>query len=318
MKYRVVLIVTIVLLAASLFMAGMLFSLYQQKQAELEELKDSLDLERERNDDLAAEVEQLKAALAELRQEYMELIRKLDSKREQGEKEESGDPAGSGPGSDYPGGSGPTAYLTIDDGPSQNTIPILDILKQYGVPATFFATGNNVTGSNDIYNRIVAEGHVLGNHTYTHHFETIYQSADRFMEDLVLMEEFLYRETGVRTNLMRFPGGSSSQMAQEVSGYNIIVKDLIKMVTARGYDYFDWNVSTGDADTSLTPEELVENVRNSRNLGYNLVILMHDGRNNRATVEALPKIIELLDGMGYNFDSLKPGVLEVKHRKISE
>ena len=212
-------------------------------------------------------------------------------------------------------GEGPYAYLTFDDGPSGNTIRVLDILKSNNIRGTFFVTGNNTTGSNDVYRRIVREGHALGNHTYTHNFEKIYESPESFMEDFMKLENFLKELTGVRTDIMRFPGGSASQMAQDVSGYNIIVEDLISRVTGKGYDYFDWNVSSGDGTANLPKDEIVDNVSEAADrVNGDIVVLFHDIDSKDSTVAALPEVIRELEKRGYTFLPLKHGAINIKHR----
>ncbi len=303
--------VFLITLVVALFAAAVILSfLYFEQQFELARTKDALDEAEQRYSALEADLDRLNEELQELQANY-ELLLEEARRNEPGNSQPGRNPGGS-----FPGGSGPTAYLTIDDGPSRNTLEVLKILKAYRVPATFFVTGNNVSGESGIYRRILAEGHALGNHTDSHNFEQIYASVDAFMEDFRRFEDFLYRETGVRTEMMRFPGGSSSQMAQDVSGYNIIVDDLIAAVTGAGYDYFDWNVYSGDGNTSLPAETLIANVKQSteRQGGGDIVVLIHDGRNNQATVEALPEIIEYLRSKNYEFALLHKGAINVKHR----
>ncbi|MCW3489528.1 polysaccharide deacetylase family protein [Dethiobacter alkaliphilus] len=212
------------------------------------------------------------------------------------------------------GGSGPTAYLTFDDGPSKNTLAILEILKQENIPATFFVTGNNVSGEESVYKRIVNEGHRLANHTYTHNFAEIYQSTEAFLADFLRLEEFLYQETGIRTDMMRFPGGTKSAMAQKTSGYNI-VGELIGEIKALDYDYFDWNVYSGDGTDTPPSAEIVKNVLSGADgIDGDIVVLFHDSRTKKSTVEALPQIIAELTERGYSFSALSPGAIEVKHK----
>lgn len=218
----------------------------------------------------------------------------------------------------FPGGSGPIAYLTFDDGPSKNTLTILETLESFGIHATFFVTGNNVSGDPDIYRRIAAGGHVLANHTYSHNFEKIYLSVDDFMADFLQLEEFLYRETGLRTDLMRFPGGSKSGMAPQVSGYDIIM-DLINEITMRGYDYFDWNVSSGDGTKNPARTEIVANVlQKADQVQGDIVVLFHDSGAKVSTAEALPEVIEGLLERGYEFAPLTSGAIDIKHKRAEQ
>lgn len=270
-----------------------------QQNASLEE---QLEQEKKQKYELMEELNRLEGEL----ERWIEKYERLSSETRNGTPDS--------PGESNPGGSGPIAYLTFDDGPSNTTLKILDILKNHGIGATFFVTGNNKSGDPDIYKRIVAEGHALGNHTFSHNFEKIYESVETFMEDFLRLEDFLWQQTGVRTRMMRFPGGSRSMMAREVSGYDII-DDLIKEIRDRGYDYFDWNVNSGDGTALLEPEELLENVKKgAERVRGDMVILFHDLESRRTTAEALPGIIKELERRGYEFLPLSPGAIDMKHR----
>ncbi len=205
--------------------------------------------------------------------------------------------------------SSPKAYLTIDDGPGECTPQLLQILSEYKVPATFFVTGQNTSGDEDIYRNILKHGHTLGNHTMTHNFKKIYASTDTFMVDLLKLEERLVQDTGVRPDIVRFPGGTSTTLVSSA-----VLREIISELKERGYDYFDWNVSIGDCNTSLTAPQLVANLvrQADRQAGQDLVVLMHSF--NPATAEALPTIIEELKTRGYVFAALKKGIVNVKHR----
>lgn len=295
-------------------------------EAQLEELREQnrqLQEQLESAEDRLARWEEAYAELEEDKLYWQEKYREIvEDNGDEGRANEAAPGGGdSSGGADRPGaGAGPSAngamaYLTFDDGPSKNTLKILDILQEYGIKATFFVIGNNQSGDSGIYRRILAEGHTLGNHTYTHNFHEIYRSPAAFMEDFLRMEQYILEQTGMKTDIMRFPGGSSSAMAQEVSTYNIIVEDLISKVENRGYDYFDWNVSTGDGSGDLSSEEIIANaLEGAGRVDGDLVVLFHDSENRHTTVEALPAIIETYKARGYRFDVLSKGALEVKHR----
>ena len=104
-------------------------------------------------------------------------------------------------------------YLTFDDGPSRNTDKILDILKEYDVKATFFVVGKTDEESVRAYQRIVAEGHTLAMHSYSHKYSEIYASKESFEQDLRQLQEYLYQITGVWPRFYRFPGGSSNTVS---------------------------------------------------------------------------------------------------------
>ncbi|MCM1182059.1 MAG: polysaccharide deacetylase [Roseburia sp.] len=176
-------------------------------------------------------------------------------------------------------------YLTFDDGPSSNTDRILDILAQYGVKATFFVVGKD--NYNDQYKRIVEEGHTLAMHSYSHVYADIYQSVDSYSQDLLRLHDYLYELTGVDTNIVRFPGGSSNTISR------VDMRELIAYLDENGMVYFDWNVSSGDATQNyISANQIAANVLRSIDNYSNAVVLFHDAAGKNSTVEALPLIIE--------------------------
>ncbi|NLP29983.1 MAG: polysaccharide deacetylase family protein [Clostridiales bacterium] len=204
------------------------------------------------------------------------------------------------------------AYITFDDGPSKNTLKVLDILKEKSVKATFFVVGTNSSGDPGIYRRIIEEGHAIGNHTFSHNYSYIYKSEDNFMEDFIKMEDTLLNE-GIKTDIMRFPGGSSIGSSKHAKPS--LIKRLTEKIRERGYDYFDWSVDSKDGIKELRADEIYDNVIcKSNDLEGDLVILFHDSNTKDTTVEALPKVIDELRNRGYKFDSLSKGVVDIKHK----
>lgn len=183
-------------------------------------------------------------------------------------------------------------YLTFDDGPSENTAAILDILAEYNVKATFFVVGREDEESQSLYQRIVDEGHTLGMHSYSNKYSIIYQSEEAFAEDYNKLRDYLYEVTGTESRYYRFPGGSSNQIS------NVPMNDLIDFLNERGTVYYDWNVSAGDAaSTAYTPEEIVANVTEDVVKYKTSVVLLHDSSDKSATVEAIRPLIEALQEM---------------------
>ncbi|MDE7207412.1 MAG: polysaccharide deacetylase, partial [Lachnospiraceae bacterium] len=178
-------------------------------------------------------------------------------------------------------------YLTFDDGPSSSTDRILDILDKYGVKATFFVVGkDNYT---EQYRRIVADGHTLAMHSYSHVYQDIYSSLDAYKQDLNKLRTFLYEVTGVECNIVRFPGGSSNTISK------VDMHTLIEYLDSEDMIYFDWNVSSGDASRArISADQIAENVLENVDKYNNAVILMHDAAGKDSTVDALPIIIEKL------------------------
>ncbi|MFP3155108.1 polysaccharide deacetylase [Lachnospiraceae bacterium ZAX-1] len=180
-------------------------------------------------------------------------------------------------------------YLTFDDGPSENTARILDILKEKGVKATFFVIGQEDEESKVLYQRIVAEGHTLGMHSYTHKYSVIYDSLEAFAEDLTQLQGYLNEITGVEPNIMRFPGGSSNQVS------NTDMTEFIAYLNEQDITYYDWNVASGDATSqAYTPDELIENVMRDVAKYSTSIVLMHDSSTKATTVDALGPMIDKL------------------------
>lgn len=184
-------------------------------------------------------------------------------------------------------------YLTFDDGPSGNTAEILDILKKYGVKATFFTVGKQTEVSKELYQRIVNEGHTLGMHSYSHVYKDIYLNSDSFESDLDKVSSLLTEVTGTEPKFYRFPGGSNNTLIGNR------LDDFVSVLDERGIKYFDWNVSSGDAtNPPLSADEIVDNVLADIDKYEDVVVLMHDLGNKDTTVEALPIIIERLQSEG--------------------
>ena len=194
--------------------------------------------------------------------------------------------------------NGKVICLTFDDGPSPLTERVLDTLDQYGVKATFFVTGAK---SQYFYllEREAREGHGIGVHSFSHDYNKIYSSSEAFWDDFEAMEKVIEEQTGSRTRLLRFPGGSSNTVSDFNPG---IMTQLVKEAEEKGYFYFDWNVSSGDAVTSLTADEVVKNVKEGVALCNTSVILCHDTK--EFTADALEKIIIWGLENGYTFEPL--------------
>ncbi len=192
-----------------------------------------------------------------------------------------------------PSAEGKVIYLTFDDGPSGYTPQLLDILKKYNVPATFFVVN---TANIATIQRASEEGHTIGIHTKTHVFNDVYASESAFYADLEGMQAIIESYTGKKTMMMRFPGGSSNTISRFNPG---IMTRLTQSVTANGYVYFDWNVDSMDAGGANTPPQVFENVVSGVRGKGNSVVLLHDIMGH--TVNAIEDIILWALDNGYVF-----------------
>ena len=180
------------------------------------------------------------------------------------------------------------AYLTFDDGPYDQTSKYLDILKKNNVRATFFTLGKQ--DYKNTYIRIVNEDHTLANHTYYHSIHNgLYKSSDNFMNQVKKLEDLIYGYTGYKTNIVRFPGGSST--AGKLKG------EIVNKLHDKGYKYVDWNCYTGDGSNDLMSKHDAYYYYQETCKDDIIVILMHDY--NYSTMNNLEKIINNLKERGY-------------------
>ncbi len=185
--------------------------------------------------------------------------------------------------------------LTFDDGPwPQTTKQVLDILKSNNIKGTFFVVGQNLKNYPELGKEIVAQGHVIANHTWHHWYHVFNQQAAAF--EIERTTDLIYQVTGVKTTLFRPPGG-------------MMHNGLVAYAKGQKYTVVMWSSDSIDYKLPAVPK-LVDNViKDSRPGG---IVLMHDGGGNRSrTVQALPEIISNLRKQGYRFVTV-PELLEME------
>ncbi|MEJ6481395.1 polysaccharide deacetylase family protein [Nostoc punctiforme UO1] len=185
--------------------------------------------------------------------------------------------------------------LTFDDGPwPESTAQVLDILKQNQIKGTFFVIGQNVKNYPGLLKREIAEGHVIGNHTWHHWYQFLNPQAAAYEIDHTADQ--IYQVTGIKTNLFRPPGGI---MHNGVADYAKNSK----------YTIILWSSDSVDYSRPAVPK-LINNVFRRAKPGG--IVLMHDGGGNRSkTVQALPEIIANFRKQGYSFVTI-PELLEMQ------
>lgn len=199
-------------------------------------------------------------------------------------------------------------YLTFDDGPGPYTKELLWILYQYNVKATFFVTGANPENYDDI-GLAASLGHAIGLHTYSHVYESIYESEEAYFEDLNKIQAIVKEQTGFETTLMRFPGGSSNTVSDFNPG---IMTSLSQAVTDMGFQYFDWNVLSGDAGETTDPNTVAWNVCSGIYKNYVSIVLQHDIKS--YSVDAVEMILAWGIENGYTFLPLTPNSPTAHHK----
>lgn len=210
------------------------------------------------------------------------------------------------PSVDPAAGKDKVIYLTFDDGPSAHTARLLDALQARNVKVTFFVTGNS---PQELIAREAREGHAIGVHTYSHNYAKIYANEAAYWADFNQMRAAIKAQTGADTLIMRFPGGSSNTVSRHYS--KGIMTRLVKQAGEKGYVYFDWNVSSGDADGNANKENVLAALKAGVQGKRVSNVLCHDSHG--YTIDAIPEFIDWALAQGYTFLPLAPGSFAAHH-----
>lgn len=181
---------------------------------------------------------------------------------------------------------GRQVVLSFDDGPADYTEQVLDILKQEQVPAIFFLIGKNIAGREDTLRRMMAEGHVIGNHSFGHGFNFDWQSAANMEAELLRTSETIEAVTGSAVKWFRPP-------------YGVINPNLAKAIRNSGMKSMGWSLRSMDT-VAKDEAQLLQKILRKVKPGD--IILLHD----RCTVTAaiLPELIQALKKKGFSFTLL--------------
>lgn len=182
-------------------------------------------------------------------------------------------------------------YLTFDDGPTpQITEWVLDVLAEHNIKATFFCIGNNIEKHPELFKKVIAAGHSIGNHTYNH-LNGWNTKNDTYLENTIATESIIEKlhQNGTE-KLFRPPYGKMKE-AQA------------KVVRGMGYRIIMWDVLSADFDRSITPEKCLQNV--IRNTREGSIIIFHDSEKAYPNLRhALPESIKYLKEKGFVFDRI--------------
>ena len=200
-----------------------------------------------------------------------------------------------------------TVYLTFDDGPSDRTDEVLRILDEKDVKATFFVIGQSDPVNIERMRKIVAAGHTIGMHSYTHDYNSVYSSVEGFLDEFHRIFVQIREETGVTPTVFRCPGGS-------INGYDGgFYQEIISEMIRRGFVPYDWNVSSEDAATNrlVPPATLVDNVVSHSKGEVRSFVLFHDSETKTTTTEALGPAIDRLRELGFEFAAITPDTMPI-------
>ncbi len=180
-------------------------------------------------------------------------------------------------------------FLTFDDGPTPEiTLWTLSQLKAFDAKATFFCIGNNIDKHPEIFNRVINEGHAIGNHTFDH-FNGWQKTTKEYIDNVQQCQETMQRcalSKITNSKIFRPP-------------YGKIKKVQAKILQQSGYKIIMWDVLSADFDSSVAPEKCLDNVLKHIQTGS--IIVFHDSVKSFKNLNyALPKTLSYLKENGYD------------------
>lgn len=177
-----------------------------------------------------------------------------------------------------------TIYLTFDDGPEPTVTPwVLNVLREYNIKATFFCIGDNVRKYPEIYQKILNDGHSVGNHTYNH-LNGWKCNSEKYLKNVEECAKY------VKSQLMRPP-------------YGRIKPKQIRLLKQRNYKIIMWDVVSGDYDPNTLPDECLNNVIKYTENGS--IVVFHDSIKASTNLYfSLPLFLKHFTAKGYKFEVL--------------
>lgn len=177
--------------------------------------------------------------------------------------------------------------ISFDDGPARKFTPeILDILRMENIPAAFFCIGKNIPGNESLLQRIYEEGHIIGNHSYSHHRWFDLFSSKKMLSDLRQMDAAMNAAIGVRPKIFRPP-------------YGVTNPNLAWAIKKGGYIPLGWSVRSFD---TVIKDEKKLLTRINKGIKPGAIFLFHDTC--ASTLAALPMFIQIFKERGYRITRL--------------
>ncbi len=208
-------------------------------------------------------------------------------------------------------GEGKYVFLTFDDGPSNSTEKILNILKDKDVHGTFFVLGSSIEKDSKRQEYLKEElksGNAIANHSYSHDFKKLYPGnklkIDSFMDEFNKTNDIMQSILGGEFDckVLRMPGGYGTRKYYKDPS----LKEFDNTLQENGIINVDWNALDGDAEGKpYSTEEMLNYVKKTSKGKNHVVILMHDAAGKEKTVEILPQIIDYYKNEGYEFKVIK-------------
>ncbi|MET2983623.1 polysaccharide deacetylase family protein [Aureibaculum conchae] len=184
-------------------------------------------------------------------------------------------------------------YLTFDDGPTPEiTNWVLNTLHEYNAKATFFCIGENIEKEPSTFNKIINQGHSIGNHTFNH--EKGWKTVN---------EDYLKSVVKTKKIIEKYPTSDNSESLFRPP-YGKIKKSQTKLLIKNNYKIIMWSILSWDFDTTITPEICLNNVIKNAKSGD--IIVFHDSVKAFKNLKVvLPKVLDYFSGKGYEFKEIK-------------
>ncbi|HLQ97438.1 MAG TPA: polysaccharide deacetylase family protein [Candidatus Dormibacteraeota bacterium] len=181
-------------------------------------------------------------------------------------------------------------YLTFDDGPSQWTHEILEILHVYDIQATFFMIGSNLDKSElrNAVQRASEAGHYIGAHSMTHDYDILYQKKN-FVSEMEQTIELINEITSKSPSLVRAPYGSLPGLRND---------EILSQIRSKKMKVWDWTIDTYDWEKDVNEEKILATLQENVHRDTE-VVLLHE---KEQTLKSLPEIIHFFIEQGYGFE----------------
>lgn len=182
-------------------------------------------------------------------------------------------------------------YLTFDDGPTPDVTEwVLEELKKHQAKATFFCIGKNIDSNRDLFQKIIDDGHIIGNHTFNH-FNGWKSKTDDYLKNTTECQNLIDKLHPKNSRLFRPPYGKIKQSQS-------------KKLRESGYRIIMWDVLSADFDQSITPEKCLENVL--KNAVSGSIIIFHDSSKGYKNLKyVLPRTLQELKNRGFIFEIIQ-------------
>ncbi len=193
-------------------------------------------------------------------------------------------------------------YLTIDDGPSQYTHAILDVLDQHGAKATFFMQGCYYEDGDDALRRIVGSGHAYGLHSYTHSESKFYASPEAMIGELNQCNDLMRAIAVTRSRLVRTPYGSDPYFSPGAKKHRPGQREAMNNA---GFRYWDWDIDSNDwrfkKDQGAEVGQGIINQLKNHDFSSPAIVLFHE---KSFTAGFLPAVLAYGKSIGAEFRAI--------------